>query len=59
MSNEIAYVDDWERHHSDKTLFVSSWSENEYKVTYKNGDGKRFSVIFKPKKYPIGFHAKH
>lgn len=32
-------------------------SENEYKVTYRNKDSS-FSIILRPKKYPIGFHAK-
>jgi hypothetical protein len=56
---EKNFVDDWWNHHNDKTLYVLSWSEKEYKVTYKNDDGKKFSVIIKPKKYPIGFHTKY
>lgn len=52
------YVDWWDIQHNDKTLLVSSWTEKEYKVTYKNESGKKFSVIFRPKKYPIGFGWK-
>lgn len=52
------FVDDWWSHHNDKTLTVLSNSESEYKVTYKNDAGNKFSVIFKPKKYEAGFHKK-
>lgn len=57
--DEKAFVDDWHNHYSDKTLYVQNWSGSEYKVTYRNGEGKKFSVIFRPKKYPIGFHVKY
>lgn len=58
MDKEESFVDDWWDHHSDKTMFVSNWTEKEYKVTYRNENGKKFSVIFRPKKYPIGFGWK-
>ena len=56
MNKEESFVDDWHNQYSDKTMFVQNFSEKEYKVTYKNDDGKKFSVIFRPKKYPIGFN---
>lgn len=58
MDKEENFVDDWWTHHNDKTMYVQSWAESEYKVTYRSETGKKFSVIFKPKRNPIGFFAK-
>lgn len=41
-----------------KRMDVSDNSEKEFKVIYKNESNRSFSVLFKPKKYPIGFRAK-
>lgn len=55
--------DDWwkqdeNRYSNDKSITVSEKSEKEFTVTYK-GEKERFRVIFRPKKFPIGFHAKY
>jgi hypothetical protein len=47
------------RHSDPKRMDIFSNSEKELKVTYKNENNKSFSVILRPKKYPIGFHAKY
>lgn len=56
MIKEESFVHSgWDYYEPDKTMFVQNWSEKEYKVTYRNEEDKKFSVIFRPKKYPIGF----
>lgn len=52
------YVDDWWTTHNDKTIYALTNADSEYKVTYRNEDGKKFQVILKPKRYQAGFLAK-
>lgn len=58
MDKEESFIDDWGNQIADKTIFVQNWSEPEYKVTYRNDAGDKFRVIFKPKIFKMGFHAK-
>lgn len=52
------FVDYYETHWPDKTIDVIIGDDEEYEVTYNNEAGDTFSVIFRQKKFPIGFMAK-